>query len=239
MASTPDYKIFSLGDSALTIDFGNTINESLNDTVISIFNSLHQTPFEGLIEAVPAYSSLTIYYDIGMLQKKIKNESTVFQWVKNTITERLQQKQTILNKKENIVSIPVCYEKKYAPDLEWMSEHLKISCEEIIQLHGDTTYRVFMLGFLPGFAYMGTVNNKIEAPRKQKPHNVVEGSVGIAGKQTGIYPLSSPGGWQIIGKTPLKLFNKKEGSTLLNPGDSVRFYSIIKDEFDNIESRNS
>ena len=228
-----------MGDSALTIDFGNTINESLNDTVISIFNSLHQTPFEGLIEAVPAYSSLTIYYDIGMLQKKIKNESTVFQWVKNTITERLQQKQTILNKKENIVSIPVCYEKKYAPDLEWMSEHLKISCEEIIQLHGDTTYRVFMLGFLPGFAYMGTVNNKIEAPRKQKPHNVVEGSVGNAGKQTGIYPLSSPGGWQIIGKTPLKLFNKKEGSTLLNPGDSVRFYSIIKDEFDNIESRNS
>lgn len=239
MASTPDYKIFSLGDSALTIDFGNTINESLNDTVISIFNSLQQTPFEGLIEAVPAYSSLTIYYDIGMLQKKIKNESTVFQWVKNNITERLQQKQTLLNKKENIVSIPVCYEKKYAPDLEWMSEHIKISCEEIIQLHCDTTYRVFMLGFLPGFAYMGTVNNKIEAPRKQKPQNVVEGSVGIAGKQTGIYPLSSPGGWQIIGKTPLKLFNKKEGSTLLNLGDSVRFYSIIKDEFDNIESRNS
>ncbi|TBR19011.1 MAG: 5-oxoprolinase subunit PxpB [Chitinophagaceae bacterium] len=239
MTSIPDYKIFPLGDSALTIDFGNTINECLNDTVISIFNSLQQNPFEGLIESVPAYSSLTIYYDISIINKIIKNESTVFHWIKNKVNEQLQQKQVLLNKKVSTVSIPVCYDKKYAPDLEWMSEHIKISCEEIIQLHCDTTYRVFMLGFLPGFAYMGTVNNKIEAPRKQKPQNVSEGSVGIAGKQTGIYPLSSPGGWQIIGRTPLKLFNKKEGNTLLNPGDSVRFYSINKDEFDNIESRNS
>ena len=116
----------------------------------------------------------------------------------------------------------------------------KISVEEIIHLHASTTYRVYMLGFLPGFAYMGMVDEKIATPRKQFPAPVEAGSIGIAGRQTGIYPLNSPGGWQIIGRTPLKLFDKeKNDPTLFKTGDTVQFYSITKDEFENSKSGNA
>jgi inhibitor of KinA len=139
-----------------------------------------------------------------------------------------------------LISIPVCYEKEFAHDLEWIAIQNNISLEEIISLHTAASYHVYMLGFLPGFAYMGLVNDKISVPRKQKPVTVEAGSVGIAGKQTGIYPLSSPGGWQIVGRTPMKLFDKeKESPTLIKSGDSVQFYSITKDEFEDIKSRNA
>ncbi len=241
MVHLPAYKMVPLGDSALIIDFGNIISRPVNDAVVSIFKKIQQSPIEGMIEAVPAYSSLAVYYDVLSLRKKITDEQTVFQLMKNKMIDLLQEENEplFINEKKEI-SIPVCYEKEFATDLKWMSLQINIPADEIIQLHTSTTYHVFMLGFLPGFAYMGEVPDKIAVPRKPQPVQVAAGSVGIAGKQTGVYPFSSPGGWQIIGRTPVKFFDKeKKEPTLLKAGDSVQFYSISKDEFENIKSRHS
>jgi len=240
MTKLPVYKIFSLGDSALTIDFGNIISDSINDIVISVFKKLQQYPPEGMIEAIPAYSSLTIYYDMVSLHKKVPEGKLVFDWIKNEMKQLLQQEKEIDQAEGKLVSIPVCYEKDFAPDLGWATSQLKTSVEEIIRIHTSKTYRVYMLGFLPGFAYMGEVDDAIALPRKPQPVQVKAGSVGVAGKQTGVYPFNSPGGWQIIGRTPIDMFNKDEKElTAVKAGDHIKFYSIDKDEFENIKSRNS
>lgn len=234
-SSTFPYRIFSLGDSAITVDFGNCIDETINKDVISRFNQLQQQPFPGIIEVVPAYSSLTIHYDMPALRKKLRDGLTIFEWVKEQLIERLEQAAEHSALKERLMRIPVCYEKEFAPDIQQLAATKNISVEEVIQTHLSKNYKVYMLGFLPGFTYMGEVDEKITIPRKPQPVKTVAGSVGIAGKQTGIYPLASPGGWQIIGRTPLKLFDvEKEEPTLLRAGDTVQFYSISKKESEEI-----
>ncbi len=240
MDKVPSYKISSLGDAAITVDFGNIISHTINDTVISLFKKLQQQPIEGMTEAVPAYSSITIFYDVFSLSKKRSDKKTVFDWMKSNVLEFLEKETEVYEYEKKVVPIPVCYEDEFATDKEWIIDKLKISWQEFVQIHTSGHYRVYMLGFLPGFAYMGEVDNVIELPRKQQPLNVIAGSVGIAGKQTGVYPLNSPGGWQIIGRTPLNFFNKNNNEpTLVKAGDSVKFISINKDEFENIKSRNS
>ena len=131
-----------------------------------------------------------------------------------------------------LIKVPICYDEEFGIDLDRIAKEKKLSKEEIIQLHTGKKYKVYMLGFLPGFPYMGAVDEKIAMPRKAQPIMVTGGSIGIAGKQTGIYPFTSPGGWNIIGITPLRLFDQsKDEPTLLRTGDLVEFYSISKDEF--------
>jgi inhibitor of KinA len=227
-----------LGDAAITIDFGNCIDEKINKEVIARFNQFQQHPLPGMIEAVPAYSSLTVYYDLMMLRKKIAENQTVFDWMKQQLQERLLQQVQQNETKERLINIPVCYDEEFAMDIHSLATTKNISAEEVIKIHTSETYKVFMLGFLPGFAYLGEVDEKIAIPRKPQPVNITAGSVGIAGRQTGIYPLDSPGGWQIIGRTPLKLFDAgKEEPTLLRAGDTVQFYSITKNEFEKIKSQ--
>jgi inhibitor of KinA len=229
------YRIFPLGDSALTIDFGNRIDEAVNKEVIARFNQLQQLPLPGMIEAVPAYSSLTIHYDVLAVKKKMTEGQTVYEWMKEKVEERLQQPGLQNEAIERLIKIPVCYEDEFALDIHYLAATKNITVDEVIQLHTSKSYKVYMLGFLPGFSYMGEVDEKIAMPRKPQPENIVAGSVGIAGKQTGIYPLASPGGWQIIGRTPLKLFDvTREEPTLLRAGDMVEFYSITKNEFERI-----
>ncbi len=156
------------------------------------------------------------------------------------LEERLQQPVQQDQIKERLLNIPVCYDQEFAWDIQQLAATKNISVEEVIQIHTARQYKVYMLGFLPGFAYMGEVDEKIATPRKPQPVNIEAGSVGIAGKQTGIYPLSSPGGWQIIGRTPMKLFNAaEEEPTLLKAGDTVQFYSINKNEFEEIKKTGS
>lgn len=230
------YRFFSLGDSAITVDFGNCIDETINNEVIRRFNQLQQDPIPGMIEAIPAYSSLTIHYDVLALKNKSTAGSTIFEWVKDQLLEKLRQPIEQTEVKERLIKIPVCYENEFALDIKQLAAIKNISVEEVIQLHTAKSYKIFMLGFLPGFSYMGEVDERIAVPRKPQPVNIVGGSVGIAGKQTGIYPIASPGGWQIIGQTPLKLFDvEKDESTLFRAGDRVQFYSIGKKEFEEIK----
>ncbi|MEO7983066.1 MAG: 5-oxoprolinase subunit PxpB [Bacteroidota bacterium] len=232
------YHIFPLGDSAITIDFGNCIDADINREVIARFNQLKEQPFPGMIEAVPAYSSLTIHYDMPALKKKATNGHTIFEWVQQQLLERLQEPIEHKTLPERLVKIPVCYAHEFALDIRQLAAEKKISTEEVIRLHTAKNYKVYMLGFLPGFSYMGEVDERIAMARKPQPINIVSGSVGIAGRQTGIYPLSSPGGWQIIGRTPLRLFDVQNPQpSLLVAGDTVQFYSITKNDFEELYSK--
>ena len=224
-----------LGDSAIILNFENTIDEMLNRTVLHLFDKLKMLQLPFVKDIVPAYSSLTIFYDLLILEnKKPINKSypeIVLAHVRKILTEDIKISSLPTRK----IKIPVCYSEKYALDMDDISKEIKLTAHEIIRLHTAKRYRVYMIGFLPGFAYMGEVDERIAMPRKAQPRSKVEaGSVGIAGKQTGIYPLDSPGGWQVIGKTPVKLFDKeKEDPVLLQPGDEIEFYSITEDEFEN------
>ena len=232
MNQLPAYTIFSLGDNALVIDFGNIIDEQINKLVHSVFYQLQNDPIPGMIEAIPGYSSLTIYYDVVFIRSKLNKQVPAFDWISETVKKHLLTENIETGDPQTLIRIPVCYNEEYGPDLGLIVSQNKISPEEIIRLHTAVTYRVYMLGFLPGFTYMGMVDERISSPRKQQPAPVEPGSVGIAGRQTGIYPFKSPGGWQIIGRTPLKLFDKeKVNPVLFKSGDHVQFYSITSDEF--------
>lgn len=230
---SPSYHIYPLGDAAITIEFGNRIDAGINREVIARFSEWRQQPFPGMIEAIPAYSSLCIHYDIAGVKQRA-GALTAFEWMKKQVEKRLEQPVVVQAMNDRLVRIPVCYEREFGIDLVRLAGAKNLSIDEVIAMHTASTYKVFMLGFLPGFAYMGEVNEKIAAPRKPQPVPIAAGSVGIAGKQTGIYPLASPGGWQIIGRTPFVLFDKdKEEPALLRAGDQVQFYSISKEEFEN------
>ena len=232
MNAEATYRIFSLGDTAFTIDFGNVIDENINKKVISLFNAILKKPFPGMIEAIPAYSSLSIIYDPVFIRKNFSKGKTAFDWIKGEVEKLLQTQIELTEDNPRLIKIPVCYDEEFGIDLIHITKEKKLSKEEIIQLHIEKKYRVYMVGFLPGFPYMGEINEKIAMPRKPQPTMVAAGSIAIAGKQTGIYPLTSPGGWNIIGQTPLKLFDhSKNEPTLLKTGDIVEFHPISKQEF--------
>ena len=227
------YKIFALGDSAITVDFGNVIEEEINKRVIALFQHFCQSPFQGMVEAVPTYSSLTIYYDVFALQKKVDKQKTIYEWVKDNIEKKMLESIPDNEQAARLIKIPVCYDPEFGMDIEELAAQKNISIGDVILLHSEKKYRVFMLGFLPGFAYLGIIDEKIAMPRKSHPRRKVDpGSVGIAGRQTGIYPLQTPGGWQIIGRTPMKIFDaQNEQPTLLQAGDLVEFIPISKKDF--------
>ncbi|GAC1416601.1 MAG: 5-oxoprolinase subunit PxpB [Flavisolibacter sp.] len=235
------YTIFPLGDSALLIDFGNTIDETINNKVYTLYSHLKNKSFPFIKDLVPAFSSLAVYYDVISLQAFYKG-STAFESLAQIIEKLTLQTIYPSSTEQRNIKVPVCYSLNFGLDLRELEEIYQVSAKELIELHAAKTYRVYMLGFLPGFPYMGEIDQRIAFPRKITPRlNVPSGSVGIAGNQTGIYPFDSPGGWQIIGRTPLSLFNKNTRSqpALFQAGDQVNFYSISEDEFEHFKSRHS
>lgn len=218
-------KIFPLGDNAVTVDFGNVISVELNERAISLADYLTAHPFAGFIEAAPAYSSVAVFYDLIATRNSFPEASTAFDAVRELIEGALTDTQATPAGDRRIVEIPADFGPDSALDLSDVADIARTSADEVIDLFTGTIYRVYMLGFLPGFAYMGEVDERIAAPRRQTPRlKVPKGSVGIAGRQTGIYPLESPGGWQIIGRTELELFTPNaESPCFLAPGDRVRF----------------
>lgn len=233
-----DYTIFPIGDSAITIDFGNFISETLNKKVMAMQAWLYQHPFDGLIDVIIAYSSLSVIYDPAIIKIRYKPAQTVFDFVKQQITDAYDTS-SIRERDQIVKRIPVCYDSSFAPDLTYIALEKQITIDEIIHLHTSIAYRVYMIGFQPAFPYMAAVDERIAISRKVKPRQlVVEGSVGIAGIQTGIYPLDSPGGWQIIGRTPFKLFDKtKPNMLIIKPGDQVQFYAVTMKEFTRLSIR--
>lgn len=239
MVSYHPYSIFPLGDSALTIDFGNLLNVSLNRKVQSLYHLLLDREWNEVLDIVPAYSSISIYYDLCSVPS-LDEGKTAFEWIAEKIESLTGEDIVAYPEFNRKIRVPVCYSLKYATDLEELAKHNGLTTEEVIRIHTSKSYHVYMLGFLPGFAYMGDVEDSIVMARKPLPKKVAAGAVGIAGKQTGIYPLACPGGWQIIGRTPLMLFDQKQmNPVLFQQGDEVTFYSISEDEFENYPKRNS
>jgi inhibitor of KinA len=235
MPAPTTYKIIPLGNNAITIDYGNLIDEKINQRIISLFHFFQKQPIPGMIEAVPAYSSLTIYYDVFQVVKLAPPGKTGFQWMESCLEKKLEEFPEEYPATTGVIRIPVCYQSRFAPDIEELANKKNLSIDEVVRIHTSKVYRVYMLGFLPGFAYMGQVDDSIAMSRRAQPRQQVDaGSIGIAGRQTGVYPLESPGGWQIIGRTPVILFNAELAEpTLLKAGDNVQFYSISQDEFAN------
>ncbi len=201
---------------------------------MALQEAFYKNNFKGFIETVPAYASLAVFYDVAIVKKNNAVAATALDFVKS-FTEQLigELKDTDETTKEIPINIPVYYN---GEDLAAIAMQHKLSVQEVIRIHTGKTYHVFMIGFLPGFAYMGKVDERIATPRLAIPRIYVKpGSVGIAGSQTGIYPLASPGGWQLIGQTPLLIFNaKKESPYLLQAGDTIQFISISKTDFEKL-----
>jgi inhibitor of KinA len=226
-----EFAIFSLGDQAVTISFGNSIDDEKHEQVVSLKNWIAQNKFHGLLDVVVAYNSLTVIYDLFVVKSHVK--ATAFEFVKSFIEKGVDESSSGIIASGKQIRIPVCYDEELAPDMVYLCDARKLTKEEVIEIHSGKKYKVYMVGFLPGFAYMAEVDSRITVPRKQKPREKVDaGSVGIAGTQTGIYPVSSPGGWQIIGRTPKKIFDReRDVPVLLEAGDVVEFFPISKKEF--------
>ena len=219
-----DQPIFRImGDRALLVELGDQISPSINEKVRELFLKLDHRPLEGVVELVPSYRSLMVVYDplrtgLDRLREEILNLH--------------QATDPSLVPEPKTLAVPVVYGGECGPDLEWVANFHKISPEQVISLHTGTTYRVYMIGFTPGYPYLGELPEALATPRRETPRTVVpQGSVAIAQRQTGIYPAQSPGGWHILGWTPIKLFDANQWPpTPLEMGDLVKFFPIQKEE---------
>jgi inhibitor of KinA len=225
------YRIFQPGDQAITFSLGDVISEKYHQKIISMREWLHKNPPTWLLDIVVSYTTITMIYDLFKLKKEI-NDMNTFAYLSEKL-ETAFEHSVDTNADPVTWKIPVCYDGPFSPDLQHIASLRGITTAEIIRLHTAVSYRIFMIGFLPGFTYLASVDERIAVPRKQKPRAMVEaGSVGIAGVQTGIYPINSPGGWQIIGKTPVEIFKKNEDPPMQwNAGDRVQFHSITSEQF--------
>lgn len=197
---------------------------------------LLSNPFYGLRDIIVAYSSLTVLYDPFLVKQHYNLHHSVFDWVKAKLSTAFDCSVVQSAPQDETILIPVCYDESFAPDLHALSANKQISIWDIIALHTSRVYRVYTIGFLPGFSYMATVDEKLVTARKASPEPVAAGSVGIAGAQTGIYPLNSPGGWHIIGRTPVKQFDADAPELVkLKAGDHVQFYGISKQEYESLK----
>lgn len=221
-------------DSEYTISLvcSELINAETNDAIQYFWQCLQAAAIPGLLDIIPAYHTLTILIDPEKWNNRSQATSLAMGLVPMLI-QLLQTPASFMNVVARKINIPVCYHESMAPDLNALANQAGCSIDEVIAIHANTPYKVYMLGFLPGFAYMGTVDSRIAAPRHQRPRkNVAPGSVGIAATQTGIYPTASPGGWQLIGRTPLCMWMPENANPcFLQPGDEVTFYPISLNEY--------
>ncbi len=209
------------------------MNEALNMKVLAMQQWFKQNQFEGLKDIIVAYSSLTLLYDPFVIKTKFSITGSVYQWIQKKLEQAYHEASVSFQTHSNINRIPVCYDEQFGMDLQAVSTARDCSVDRVIELHLSKLYRVYMLGFLPGFAYLGELEPELIMPRKENPVTVSAGSVGIVSNQTGVYPLNSPGGWHILGRTPLKLFNSTAFNPVkLQPGDKIQFYRITRQEFE-------
>lgn len=221
-----------MGDAALILTFGDQPSRQVSQVIHCTAKALSRANLPYIVDLVPTYTTLTVHYDpcqINSLDPYEQFRTELFQ-----IIARIKPAQT---ETRPVIEIPVCYEADLAPDLDTVAKHCCLSPEEVIEIHSTPVYHVDFLGFAPGFPYLSGMDKRIETPRLETPRTKVSaGSVGIAGTQTGIYPLATPGGWQVIGHTPIKLVNfDQESPTILTPGDRIRFVPISQEEHQALE----
>jgi KipI family sensor histidine kinase inhibitor len=222
--------ISPVGDCAISIDFGQVIDPKINRHIRQIIEQIKDLQLDGIIELVPTYCALLVQYDA-----MVYSYSDICRILEPTLQESVTDS---ANELVTIVEIPTVYGGEFGPDLGFVASHNHLSEAEVVSIHSGTDYLVYMLGFIPGFTYLGGMDPRIATPRLSSPRTLIPaGSVGIAGEQTGTYPSDSPGGWQIIGRTPLTMYDmSKKQAALLRAGDYVRYVPIDENEFHRIKS---
>ena len=225
-----DVRFLLTGDTSVTVEFGNEISTEINAKIRAFNIALQQSKIPGIVETVPTYRSLAVHYDpevilYGPLVKKLKG--------------LMGQLDSIRIPPSDVLEIPVLYGGEEGPDIEFVAEHNGKTVQEVIDIHTSTEYLIYMLGFTPGFTYLGGMSEEIATPRLTTPRVLIPGgSVGIAGSQTGVYPIDSPGGWQLIGLTPVRMYDPDRAEPILpKAGEYIKFYSITKAEFDEIAAQ--
>ncbi|WML43955.1 5-oxoprolinase subunit PxpB [Neobacillus sp. PS3-40] len=217
-------QMYPLGDSAIIVQFDNKITLDAHYKVRVLVDRLQGNSFKGMLEFVPALTTVTVYYN--PLQLSYKEAYSALERIVSSLEATPMGA-------ARTVEIPVCYGGEFGPDLEFVADHNGLTVDEVVQIHSGSEYLVYMIGFAPGFPYLGGMSENIQAPRRSSPRiTIPAGTVGIAGMQTGIYPIETPGGWQLIGRTPEALFRPNESSpSLLQIGDIVRFRPILGKEY--------
>ena len=221
--------ISPVGDCAISIDFGQVIDPKINRHIRQIIEQIKDLQLDGIIELVPTYCALLVQYDA-----MVYSYSDICRILEPTLQESVTDS---ANELVTIVEIPTVYGGEFGPDLGFVASYNHLSEAEVVSIHSGTDYLVYMLGFIPGFTYLGGMDPRIATPRLSSPRTLIPaGSVGIAGEQTGTYPSESPGGWQIIGRTPVTMYDmSKKQAALLQAGDYVRYVSINENEFHRIK----
>ena len=209
-------RIVSLGDSSLLIQLGEEIDLAINQRVHALAGLIEGSALQGVIETVPAYVTLLVHYDPLVLS---------FAQLQKYLRTKIDLVEEITHRERRLIEVPVRYGGEYGIDLQSVAAKLQLQVEDVIRLHSETTYMVYMMGFTPGFPYMGKLADALALSRLETPRTrVPAGTVAIAGSQTGIYSIDSPGGWHLIGWTPLKLFDPESDTPFLfAPGDEVKF----------------
>lgn len=218
------YQIRPEGDSALLIVFGSEVSEDTNRLISSAARRIREQEIPGVVDMIPAFVSLLVCYD----PLTVSCDS-----LRARLDRLLQMKTEARETARRVFEIPVCYGGEYGPDLADIASHAGLTEREVIDIHTSRDYLVYMLGFLPGFCYLGGLDERIHTPRLDTPRlRIPSGSVGIGGSQTGIYPLESPGGWRLMGKTPVRTYDPdREVPILMQAGDRIRFVEIGGAEF--------
>ncbi len=226
-------RILPLGDEALIVELGNKITPEVNERVIHFTRKVSEARLECIVELVPSYCAVAVYY------KPDEMSGVVLIGKLRSILERDEPVLSETNSKLDklVYSLPVLYGGRLGPDLQQVSEYTGISANDIISIHSNMLYRVYMLGFAPAFPYLGGMDERIACPRLKTPRILVHaGSVGIAESQTGVYPIDSPGGWQIIGRTPVPLFDPlADPPAIIQQGSYIRFIPVENDEYSRLE----
>ena len=220
-----------VGEQGLAVELGDTVDEEVNARVQLLATAVARQLASDVEEVVPTYRSLLLLFD----PLRVKRSLLIRRVEK--ILAALPERAAL--RRSRVVHIPVCYGGELGPDLEFVARHSGLSAQEVVAVHEGAPYRVYMLGFTPGFPYLGGMSPRIAAPRLEQPRSrIPAGTVGIAGEQTGIYPVESPGGWRLIGRTPLRLFDwTRQEPFLVSAGDLLRFHAIQADEFRDVERR--
>ena len=224
---TENFRLLPCGDSAVTVEFGDSIRAENSAKVSAFTEQLNKQPLSGIMEIIPTYRSVTICFDPTVL---------AYEDLEKQIRKAAKRRRRHAQEKKRIFILPVAYGSEFGPDLQRVADHAGISPIEVVRRHATRIYRIDMIGFLPGFPYLSEMDPTLETPRLVSPRTVIPtGAVGIGGKQTGVYPMESPGGWNLIGRTPLLPYDPSRTPPVpYQTGDYIRFLPILRAEYERL-----